>query len=62
MDLKDYKLVFFLNVKCSDFNFGDSIFYSYISWPSLLIADMASTDVSLGVLLCVVTAGDTVQR
>ena len=30
MDLKDYKLVFFLNVKCPDFNFGNSILFSYL--------------------------------
>ena len=33
-----------------------------LSWSSLVIADMASTDVSLGVIACVLTAGDTVQR
>ena len=38
------------------------LFYSVISWPSLLIADMASTDISLGVLGCEVTAVDTVQQ
>ena len=35
-----------------------TLFYSIISWPWLIIADMASIDVSLGVLACVVTAGD----
>ena len=39
-----------------------ALFYSVISWSSLVIADMASTDVSLGVLACVLTAGDTVQQ
>ena len=35
-----------------------TLFYSIISWPRLIIADMAFIDVSLGVLACVVTAGD----
>ena len=39
-----------------------TLFYLVISWSLLVIAEMASTDVSLGVLACVLTAGDTVQR
>ena len=35
-----------------------TLFFSIISWPWLIIADMVSIDVSLGVLACVVTAGD----
>ena len=39
-----------------------TLFYLIISWSSLLIADLASIDVPLGVLACVVTAGDTDHR
>ena len=41
-----------------------TLFYSRISLSLLLIADMTSEsiDVKFGVLMCVVTAGDSVHR